>query len=109
MMTGMTEFNEADVAIADADADGRYELSIHGEVVGVSTYRDIGERRVFDHTEVDSAYEGHGLASKLVTFALDDVRDKGKRIVARCAMVKAHVEKHHEWDDIVDNPRGVDA
>ena len=103
----MTEFTEADVSITDAGT--RYELSIRGEIVGISTYRDIGARRVFDHTEVDSAYEGHGLASTLVAFALDDVRAKGKRIVALCPMVKAYVEKHHDWDDIIDRPRGVDT
>ncbi len=91
-----------------ADVGGRYELSIDGERVAVSTYRDAGERRVFLHTEVEPDHEGQGLAGRLVGWALADVRTRGKRIVARCPYVAHYLESHHEFDDLVDEPHGVD-
>jgi uncharacterized protein len=80
----------------------RYEISVAGEAVGLSRYRDSNGQRVFLHTEVDSSYQGHGLATKLIAWALDDTRKSGLRIVASCPMVAAFVEKHDEYDDIVD-------
>jgi predicted GNAT family acetyltransferase len=91
------------------DAPGRYELWEDGKVVGESVYRDAGNRRVFLHTEVDADYAGRGLATQLITWALNDVRAKGKRFVAICPLVAAYVQKHHEFDDILDTVAGVDG
>lgn len=91
------------------ESEGRYELILDGVTRGFTQYRDHGERRVFLHTEIENGFEGRGLASELVRFALDDVRRQGKRIVSRCPMVSAYLAKHHDWDDIVDTPGGVEA
>ena len=90
------------VTIDHRPDSARYEISVAGEAVGLSRYRDSNGQRVFLHTEVDPAYQGQGLASKLIALALDDTRRSGLRVVASCPMVAAFVEKHHEYDDIVD-------
>jgi predicted GNAT family acetyltransferase len=90
------------------DAGSSYELSLDGVLVGRCVYRDAGERRVFLHTEVDAGYSGRGLATQLVQYALEDCRAGGKRIVTRCPMVSAYLSKHHDFDDLVDVPPGVD-
>ena len=90
------------------DTGSSYELSVDGVLAGRCVYRDAGERRVFLHTEVDAEYAGRGLATQLVEYALDDCRATGKRIVARCPMVSAYLTKHHDFDDLVDTPPGVD-
>lgn len=87
----------------------RYEIRLDGERVGVTSFRDAGNRRVFLHTEVDPDYTGQGLASELIRQALDDVRSSGMHIVAQCPMVSAYLERHHDWDDIVDHPSGVEG
>ncbi|SMQ68181.1 GNAT family N-acetyltransferase [Agreia sp. VKM Ac-1783] len=87
----------------------RYELSVDGEGVGRCFYRDAGPRRVFIHTEVDAGHAGQGLATRLIEYALSDCRARGMRIVARCPMVSAYLDKHHDFDDLVDTPAGVDA
>ena len=61
----------------------------------------MGER-IFTHTEVDDAFEGRGLATILIGEALQATRDAGLRIVAVCPMVAAYIDKHHEFDDVVD-------
>ena len=35
-------------------------------------------------------------------FALDDVREQGKRIVPICPFVHSYIEKHPEYQDIAD-------
>lgn len=82
---------------------GRYVIRDDGEIIGLSTYRDEGGKRLFLHTEVDPEFQGHGLASQLIVFALDDTRAAGLRIVPLCPMVAAYVAKHHDHDDILDS------
>ena len=96
----------ADVTVANAPERLRYELRLGDAVIGFSTYRLVGRRVVFIHTEVDDEHSGQGLAERLVRFALDDVRAAGKRIVARCPYIAAYLRRHHEYDDIVDQPTG---
>jgi predicted GNAT family acetyltransferase len=91
------------------DTGRRYELSIDGVVAGRCNYRDAGPRRVFIHTEVGAEFAGRGLATRLVEYALTDCRTRGMRIVAQCPMVSAYLAKHHEFDDLIDRPAGVDA
>jgi len=81
----------------------RYELHDAG-VIGFTRYRLAEDKVVFIHTEVDEAYSGQGLASKLARFALDDVRSSGRRIVPLCPYIASWLRKHHDFDDIVDWP-----
>jgi predicted GNAT family acetyltransferase len=92
-----------------SDTGQRYEISIDGTVVGRCFYRDLGPRRVFLHTEVDAEHAGQGLATRLIEFALGDCRSRERRIVATCPMVAAYLGKHHEFEDLVDSPAGVDG
>jgi predicted GNAT family acetyltransferase len=80
----------------------RFEIHLGRQVIGKSFYRVEENRRVFTHTEVEPDYQGHGLATQLVEFALNDTRAAGLRIVALCPTVAAYVARHHEYDDILD-------
>ncbi|MEU6089698.1 GNAT family N-acetyltransferase [Streptomyces sp. NPDC047085] len=84
------------------DAKSRYEILVDGERAGLTAYRDRGDQRVFYHTEVDDAFAGQGLASRLVQEALTDVRAAGKRIVPVCPYVAKFLKKHEEFADITD-------
>jgi predicted GNAT family acetyltransferase len=80
----------------------RFEIRLGREVIGKSFYRVENGHRVFTHTEVEPDYQGHGLATQLIEFALNDTRAAGLRIIALCPTVAAYVAKHHEYDDILD-------
>jgi uncharacterized protein len=84
-----------------AESD-RFSISVEGQQVGLAEYIDRDGQRVFTHTEVADDFEGRGLATILVDEALRATRDTGLRIVAVCPMVAAYIEKHHEFDDVVD-------
>ena len=84
----------------------RFTIAVEGQDVGVAEFADRDRQRVFTHTEVADEFEGRGLATILVSEALKATRDAGLRIVAVCPMVAAFVEKHHEFDDVVDPVSG---
>lgn len=79
-----------------------YEISVDGERAGLTAYVDDDQQRIFFHTEVDERFAGRGLASKLIGAALADSRAQGKRIVPICPFVASYVQKHHEFDDLLD-------
>jgi redox-sensitive bicupin YhaK (pirin superfamily)/predicted GNAT family acetyltransferase len=84
------------------DEAHRYEILVDGERAGLTAYRDRGDQRVFFHTEVDDAYNGQGLAARLVEDALRDVRASGMRIVPACPYVAKFLKRHTEFADITD-------
>ena len=62
-----------------------------------------GGRLLLVHTEVDNAYGGRGLATKLIRGALDDVRERDLDVVPVCPFVERFIEHHPEYDDLVDH------
>jgi GNAT superfamily N-acetyltransferase len=59
----------------------------------------------FDHTEVEPRYEGHGLAGRLVTEALDTARERGWALLPYCPYVREFLGKHPEYADLVPGDR----
>ena len=53
------------------------------------------------HTEVDPRHERRGYGTQLVTRALDDIRSRGLRVVPTCPFVRAHVDAHSEYADLL--------
>jgi uncharacterized protein len=98
----LTDKTGAEVAITRRT--DRFTVGVDGNNVGLTAFREHGGQRVFYHTEVDEAFGGRGLATILIGEALTATRAEGMRIVPVCAMVQAYVDKHHEYDDIVDTP-----
>jgi uncharacterized protein len=82
----------------------RYEIRMDDAVIGRNYYREEDGRRIFTHTEVEPEFQGQGLASRLIEFALTDTKKAGLRIVALCPAVSGYLEKHREFDDLVDAP-----
>jgi predicted GNAT family acetyltransferase len=80
---------------------GRYEVTVDGALAGFAEYRMRGaDTFVFTHTEVDDAFEGKGVASRLIQYALDDVRGRGGSVVARCPFVAAYIREHPAYADL---------
>ena len=100
-MSDDDQLTDDDLSIAE-DPDGdRYTISVRGEVVGLAAYRDREGVRVFTHTEVNDAYEGQGLASRLVAFAVADVEDRGLTMAPRCPYVRSWLERHPGHEAVV--------
>ncbi|HWC36595.1 MAG TPA: GNAT family N-acetyltransferase [Mycobacteriales bacterium] len=91
-----------DVTITHRADRHRFELAVDGEVVGYSTYRDADGVRTFLHTEIDPSVEGRGFGSQLIREALDQTRAAGLSVVPQCPFVRAFIEQHPEYADLVD-------
>jgi predicted GNAT family acetyltransferase len=96
----MTDSSD-DLRIADNPAENRYEAVLNGQIVGVSEYDLAGDRIVFVHTEVDPSVEGMGIGSRLAKGALDDVRQRGLKLVADCPFIAAWLKRHRDYGDLV--------
>ncbi|TQL69753.1 hypothetical protein FB381_3667 [Nocardioides albertanoniae] len=96
----------SEIEYADNPTKHRYEILDGETVAGFAVYRLPDDAHVdFVHTEVSEAYNGQGLASKLVAFALADVREKDKRIIPHCPYVAGWLKRHgEEFADITDWP-----
>jgi predicted GNAT family acetyltransferase len=84
----------------------RYTLWLDGENVGLVDYRSSDREVRFTHTEVDPAMRGRGLAGVLVQQALDDVCTRTDlRVVAQCPYVRAWIDRHAEYQDLLTRGR----
>ena len=79
----------------------RYEIFVDGTLAGITQAVEDGEIVTMPHTKVFDEFEGQGLASALVTGALDDIRSRGLKIVAECPYVANFVVKHPEYADLL--------
>lgn len=78
----------------------RYELSVDGHLA--ATYYRVADGVItFIHTEVPDALAGRGVGAKLVKGALDQVRAAGLKVVPQCPFVRAYIEKHPDYADLL--------
>ena len=83
-------------AVSDNPALSRYELAVDGHIA--ATYYEIADGVItFDHTEVPPELGGKGIGSRLVQGALDQVRAKRLKVIARCEFVKGWIDKHADY------------
>ena len=78
----------------------RYELEVDGHIAA-AYYRFLDGVLVFTHTKVPPELEGKGIGSELVKGALDQVRADKFRASAQCPFVKAWLEKHPDYADLL--------
>ena len=90
------------LTVTENAAKSRYELHDDGHLLGFTEYqeRDDGVL-VFPHTVITSPKRGAGYGGTLVQGALDDVRRKGRTIVALCPFVERFVAEHPAYQDLL--------
>jgi predicted GNAT family acetyltransferase len=91
----------SDIEVHDEDSNHRFVITVDGAVAGFARYRVAGDRIVFTHTEVDPAYEGQGLGSRLAFAALSAVRDRKLGIEPQCPFIAAYIKRHPEFEPSV--------
>jgi hypothetical protein len=100
-MTATTKDGRA-VDLTRDEPHKRYVASVAGHPAAVAEYMTTQELVVFTHTETDPSFEGQGVASQLVGWALDDVRSQGLAVLPLCPFVKAYIGRHmDEYGDLV--------
>jgi predicted GNAT family acetyltransferase len=89
--------------VTDNPAASRFEI-LTDQGAAILTYRHRGDDLDLVHTEVPTALEGRGYAAALATAALDQARREGMRIIPSCPYVKAYLQRHPEYADLVARP-----
>ena len=95
--------SSGDVVMRDDAENHRYVIEADGKLLGLAVYHLRGGRHFFVHTEVADEAGGRGLGTRLVRFALDDVREQGGVVVPICPFFAAYIKRHPEYDDLVDH------
>jgi predicted GNAT family acetyltransferase len=86
--------------VSDNAAQHRFELAVDGHIA--ATYYERADGVItFVHTEVPPELGGKGIGSKLVKGALDQVRASGLKVLAQCPFVKAWIDKHPDYADLL--------
>ena len=89
------------LSIVDKPDRHRYEAVLDGRVAGFSEYALADDVITFLHTEVDPSVEGRGVGSRLAAGALDDVRLRGLKVVAKCPFIAAYIKRHRDYADLL--------
>jgi uncharacterized protein len=89
------------MTVRDNPERQRYEAIVDGELAGSILYRALDDALILVHTEVEEAFEGQGIGSRLIAATLDDIRARGLRMRPFCAFVRAYLERHPEYDDLI--------
>ena len=86
--------------VTNEEGRHRFELEEEGETAFI-TYIVEGERITLTHTIVPPEIEGRGVGSRLVRGALDDVRERGLKVVPQCSFVRGYIDRHEEYRDLL--------
>jgi uncharacterized protein len=90
-----------DAVVVDVPEQNRYELRLHGRLIGLAAYRRRNGRVVLTHTEVDEKCAGQGFGTRLVLAALDDARRQGVVVVPLCPFAAYLIGEHPDYEDLV--------
>jgi uncharacterized protein len=93
---GMAEQND----VVDNTAEGRYELAVDGKTAVLGYTRREGTLYL-THTEVPEELEGQGIGSRIVKHVLDRARADGVKVAPWCPFVRAYIDRHPEYEDLV--------
>jgi predicted GNAT family acetyltransferase len=94
--------SDYDIEVDDDPEHLKFEASLNEDAVADLHYTFVGERMVLLHTVVRYAYRGHGIATELISKALDDIRTTGRKITVECPIVRAFIDQYPEYEDLVD-------
>lgn len=89
------------VTVREDRARSRYEIYDDGTLAGFCDYKLAGERISLLHTETTPEFAGRGMARRLVTEILDDVRERGLEVLPYCPYVRQFILEHPADLDLV--------
>lgn len=98
----------AQLTVADNSDRERYEIRIDGKLAGFVKYRLRPEAIELVHTEINDEFEGRGLGSRLIAFALDDARERGLAVLPTCPFVNDYIQRHRQYVELVPEGRRQD-
>lgn len=90
------------LAVERNDARSRFEGRRDGELVSLVDYVLRGETMIVIHTGTEHRWRGNGFAAQVTQAALDDARNRGLHVVARCPFTADFIQQHPAYADLLD-------
>ena len=90
-----------DIRTEDGPKGGRYVTGEPGVEAEMTFSRASPKLIIIDHTGVPDIYRGQGIGAKLAEHAIEAARAGGWKIIPLCPFMKAQVQRHPEWMDVI--------
>jgi hypothetical protein len=78
----------------------RFEVEEEG-ATAILTYELRDGIIVFTHTIVPEEVKGRGIGGRLAEAGLGYAREQGLKVVPQCSFVRAYIERHPEYADLL--------
>lgn len=88
--------------LIDNEDEKQYEFHIDNELAKIEYVKQPG-KIYLTHTEVPESLEGKGIGSTLVRQVLDDIQEKGLKLIPLCPFVAAYLKRHPEYQALIEN------
>ena len=92
---------DVQIAITDDVDSQRYVVRVDGRRAGLLQYRLRPELIELAHTEIYEEFEGRGLGSQLISFALNDARERKLAVLPFCPFVNDYIQRHRQYAELV--------
>lgn len=102
MMRRVDPATRDEILVRDAPDRSRFEITVDGALAGFAEYRARPSDITFTHTEVNEAYQGRGLAGRLIRTALDTARRRGLVVIPLCPYVAGFIRRNPDYLPLVD-------
>lgn len=96
---------ESEVEVHRLDDEHVYAATLGGLRVATIPYDESDGRITVFTTTVDPEFRGRGLATELIAYTLDDIRERGMKVTVRCPVVAAFIAGNSQFADLVDTGR----
>lgn len=90
-----------DYKLIDNTEAKQYEFEIGDRIAKIEYIKSNNGEIYLTHTEVPTELEGGGIGTQLVEKSLEDIDEKGLRLVPLCPFVVGYIRKNPEWRRIV--------
>lgn len=100
-MPGSTS-EELPIERQEGPSKGRYVIRLDGAEAELTYSRAGASLIIIDHTEVPDAMRGRSVGQALVRRAVEDARAEGRSIIPLCPFAKAEIDRHPEWQDVLE-------
>ena len=94
--------NAVDHKFRDNKEARRYEMDLDDGYIALINYFVTPSGDIaLTHTEVTYEFEGMGIGTELVEKCLEDIKDKGAKVIPQCGFVASYIRRHPQWQDMV--------
>ena len=102
----MSDVDINNLEVVHNESRNRFEVVIRGMTSVLDYRRSPGEISLV-HTKVPPQLEGQGIAARLTETALNYARAHNLAVVPRCSYAAKFIERHPEYNDLVQRKQGA--